>query len=207
MAIGTGPGWVGRGEACASKTARPKFTPQREKIALAFVGDHHPELAALLKTLAPMNRNEYEKAIVELSSEAQSLENLRHRDERRYELALAVWKTRSRVELLAAQLAGLEPESAARRRLESRLRSTLEAQVDAEIQRQRYDQEQTAARAERLLESLDRLKRNRDKIVDQRFQSVRRKSKGRVVGPRDRDEADQSASKATATARDQEGSP
>jgi len=157
------------------------FTPERESVALAFVRQHYPDLAALLDRLAPMNRPEYEKAIVELAGVSDTLAALRQRDPRRYELALAAWKARSRVELLAAQLASrAEPDAA----LEARLRAALRDQIELEIRRQRFEHEQALARARRAEDLAERLERGRDELVRQRYQRLLRE--GRAARRRDR---------------------
>ncbi|MBX6311988.1 MAG: hypothetical protein IRY99_03565 [Isosphaeraceae bacterium] len=149
----------------------PAFTPEREAAALTFIRRHHPELATLLEQLRPMNQEEYEQAIGELFQVSESLAALKTRDPRRYELALEAWKAKSRVELLAAQLANT-PSPA----LESRLRAALEAQIQIELRQQRYDREQLEARLKKLNESIERLERDRGRLVESRLNNIVKKS-------------------------------
>ena len=108
-----------------SASAPPvEFDAAREADALAFVRQHHPELATVLEALKPMNPAEYRKAILELSQVSRTLAELKARNPRRYELVLEGWKAKSRVELLAAQLAGAPSEE-----LRSRLRSAIEVKA------------------------------------------------------------------------------
>lgn len=152
-----------------------------EAQAMAFVGEHHPELARVLEPLKAKNPAEYRKAVAEIAQVARNLADLERRNPRRSELALDAWKAKSRVELLAAQLAGSPTEE-----LRSQLRSAIEAKVDAEIRRQRFDLEQAEAAARKLRQSLDRLENHRDAVVEARFRALQPK---KVKGARGRDGA------------------
>jgi hypothetical protein len=177
--------WVG-----ATKGARaaklPGFTPEREAAALTFVAQHHPELAALLHRLKPMNPAAYEQAIGELFRISETLADLRQRDARRYELGLEAWKAKSRVELLTAELAsGPSPE------LEDRLRAALADQIDVQVRQQRLDLEQAEARVRKVRENLDRLETGREDLVESRYQGLvkngqraRRKDRGQPAPAR-----------------------
>ena len=101
------------------------------------------------------------------SQVARTLAELKARNPSRYELALDVWKARSRVELIAARLAG-RPERGAR----SQLRLAIEARVDAEVRRQRFELEQAEAAARKAREALDRLENHRDAIVETRLRAL-----------------------------------
>ena len=89
-----------------------------------------------------MDPKEYRAAIVELSQVARTLADLKARNPKRYEVALDAWKAKSRVELIAARLAGSPSEE-----LQSQLRLAIEAKVDAEIRRHRFELEQAEAAA------------------------------------------------------------
>ena len=110
-------------------TPTPDLESDREANALAFVRENHAELATVLEALKPMNPAEYRKAIVELSQVSRNLADIKVRNPRRHDLVLDGWKAKSRVELLAAQLAGSpgrgapEPAPAWRSRPRSRPRS------------------------------------------------------------------------------------
>jgi hypothetical protein len=142
----------------------------READALGFVRQHHPELATVLEALKPMNPLEYNKAIGELSQVSRTLAELKTRNPKRYELALDAWKAKSRVELLAAQLAGSPTEE-----IRSQLRLAIEAKVDVEIRRQRFELEQAEQMAKKAREALDRLESQRDSIVETRFRALQPK--------------------------------
>jgi hypothetical protein len=162
-----------------SASAPPvEFDAARETDALSFVREHPPELATVLEALKPMNPAEYRKAILELSQVSRTLADVKGRNPRRYELALEAWKAKSRVELLAAQLAGSPGEE-----LRSQLRLAIEAKLDAEIRRQRYELEQAEAAVKKAHESLDRLENNRDSIVESRFRALQPKKSAKAKKP------------------------
>ncbi len=150
--------------------ARATFTAEREAAALAFVDQHHPELAALLDRLKPMNRDEYETAIVELFRVSETLAALRNRDPKRHDLMLDAWKARSRVDLLAAQYA-TQPTPA----MESALRTALNAQIDVELRQQRYERELAASRLNRAEEVISKLTTKREETIASRLESLRKK--------------------------------
>ena len=161
----------------ARKVARPsppELDPDREADALAFVREHHPELATVVQALKPMNPAEYRKAIAELSQVSRTLAEVKARNPRRYEVHLEHWKAKSRVELLAAQLAGSPSEE-----LRSQLRLAIEARVDAEIARRRFDLEQAEAAARKAREALDLLENHRDTVVENRFLALQPRKSAR----------------------------
>ncbi len=144
---------------------------EAEASALAFVREHQPELATVVEALRPMNPAEYRKAIGELAQVARSLGSLRERNPRRYAVALADWKARSRVELLAARLAGSPSEEKL-----SELRLAIEAKVDAEAARHRLELEQAEAAARKARSALDRLETRRDEIIEARLRALKPKT-------------------------------
>lgn len=148
--------------------------PSPEAAALAFVGEHHPELASLLAMLKTMRPDEYAKAIRELGQVSRSLGNLKARDPGRYELGLELWKARSRVDLLTARLAAADPRSAAD--LESPIREAVGAQLAVEIRQQRYERDQVEARLRRLTENLRKLEADPAAVAEARYQSLLKKS-------------------------------
>jgi hypothetical protein len=150
----------------------------REAEALAFVREHHAELATVLEALKPMDPVEYGKAIVELSHVARSLAAIRAKNLARYAVQLDAWKAKSRVELLAARLAGAPSDD-----LRARLRSAIEAKVDADIARHRYELEQAEAAVRRARDSLGRLENNRSVVVENRYRALAPRPPARPKSP------------------------
>lgn len=143
---------------------------EREAAALAFVREHHPELASLLEQLKAMKPDQYERAIAELAQVGRTLANYKKNDERRYRLALEAWKAKSRAELLAAQLV-TTPDA----ELEGQLRAAVENQLAVEIRQQRLEREIVEARLRKLDETIGRLESRRDALVESRYQALLKK--------------------------------
>jgi len=143
------------------------FSPEREAEAMEFVREHHPELATVLEALKPMDPAEFRKAVGELSGVARTLAEVRSRNPRRYEIALDTWKAKSRVELIAAQLAGAPDEERA-----SRLRLAIEARLDVEVRRHKLDLELAEAAAKRARDAIGRIEGHRDSIVEARLRAL-----------------------------------
>ena len=157
----------------------PAVDADREAEALGFVRQHHPELATVLEALKPMNPVEYKKAIGELSQVSRTLADLKTRNPKRYEVALDAWKANSRVELIAAQLAGSPTED-----LRSQLRLAIEAKVDAEVRRHRFEElEQAEQSAKKAREALERLENHRDSVVETRFRALQPKKSSKPKKP------------------------
>lgn len=151
-----------------NKSALPQA--EREKIALAFVKEHHRELATLLEQLKAMRPEEYSRAIAELFQVSQSLETLKKNNPPQYEVGLEYWKAKSKAELLAAKLiSSPSPE------LESQLRLALENQLDLEIRKQELLEEQLKARLSQIEKTVKRLKENRDRQIDNRLLELQKK--------------------------------
>ena len=158
--------------------ARANADEDVETQAMAFVRDNHPELATLLAQLKPMKPEEYEKAVKELAQVSKSLATLKVNNPRRYAAALETWKTRSRVQLIAARLSNANSgKSGAAAELESQLRQAVEAQVDTEIRQAKVDKEAAEERVRRLTENLSRLEGRRDVAVQTRVQSLLKQSR------------------------------
>ena len=132
--------------------------PPDEAVALALVQRHLPELASVLGPLQTANPGEYRKAIADLAVEARKLDDLRAKNPGRADLALEDLKARTRVELIAAQLASSPDPGKA-----SELHRAIEARVDQTIRRHQFEVDQNEANVKRLRENLDRAEANRDK--------------------------------------------
>lgn len=163
----------GDGSAKSGRSDKPKGNTtqaEREKLALGFVKEHHPELISLLEQLKAMRSEEYQRAIGELFQVSQSLEALKKNNPKQYEVGLEFWKAKSKAELLAAKLI-----SAPSPELESQLRLALENQLDLEIRKQELLEEQLKARLNQVEKSVKRLKENRDRQIDNRLLELQKK--------------------------------
>ncbi|MFP6763998.1 MAG: hypothetical protein VB858_10275, partial [Planctomycetaceae bacterium] len=82
---------------------RLPVTEQREKLALKFAGQHHPELAALLNGLRETDQTHYENAVREVARDADRIGKLEQRQDGRFTPSLRMWKLDSRIRLEAAR--------------------------------------------------------------------------------------------------------
>jgi hypothetical protein len=154
----------------------PPFTPEREAAALRFIAQHHPELGDVLARVKTINRDQYQQAIRELFQEAEKLAAVKEKDERLYELMLDAWKVKSRIEVLAAQLACAREKDA---RLEAELKKLLYRQVDLQRQQVEYNRERTLATLKVMEANIKLLEEKRDEMVERRFGNLTR---GKKVG-------------------------
>lgn len=76
----------------------------------AFVAKQLPELSKLLKHLKEQRPSQYQRVSRDLERSIQRLENLRDRDEKLYEVDLQLWKTRSQLQIIAAQFSVSPPK-------------------------------------------------------------------------------------------------
>ena len=96
--------------------------PTREAELLTFVREHHAELADLLAQLKPQDVAKYQAALTDLDRDFKRLDQLRQRSSANYENELNLWKSRSRVRLLAARLS-MTGDPALREELKAALRN------------------------------------------------------------------------------------
>lgn len=83
------------------KTTTKKFSAGRERMALKFVKQHHPELSRLLSGLKANNEEQYRSAILDLLHDRDRL--LKINDSQRHDLSLELWKLNSRLRLEVAR--------------------------------------------------------------------------------------------------------
>ncbi len=94
----------------AAPAAAAEVDVDDERVALAFAGAHHAELARLLGPMKAAHPREYQKAIRELFRASDRLSRIQARSADRYELELAIWKSESRLRLVAAQSAMVDDD-------------------------------------------------------------------------------------------------
>jgi hypothetical protein len=88
----------------------PAFSEEREAAALHFVKKHAAELLPVLEKLKTSDPKKYQAEVCELFQTCEWLTDMRHEDEKRYNLELDVWRTETRSLLLVARLAGLKED-------------------------------------------------------------------------------------------------
>ncbi len=113
-----------------------------EAAALAFAGEHHPELKTLVESLKSANPGEYKKAIHDLARTQERLAKLQGtKAGNRHDHELALWKLDSRIRLTAARSAMKETEE-----LRAELKTLVEQRQALALQQLKDDRERTAAR-------------------------------------------------------------
>ncbi|WP_145260921.1 hypothetical protein [Planctomycetes bacterium Pan216] len=133
-----------------------------EKAVIAFVDEHHAELALLLKRLRQHSDDQYRKALRSLNKQFRRLEKRRSSDETRYQLELDTWKVKSRIELLRARIM-VTPDEDQRKELEELARR----RIDLEIAILEYESDRLRRRAELMRQRVERLRRDRDKRAEE----------------------------------------
>lgn len=98
----------------------------------AFVAEHLPELTKLLDYLKKQGKEQYQRAARDLERSIGRIENLQKRDEKLYAVELELWKTRSRLQFAAAEMA-VRPhkdEDVTTQRLRKLLKKKTELELD-----------------------------------------------------------------------------
>lgn len=151
-----------------SNAAKPfVITAEREAAAMAFVKEHHSELAELLIHLKESTPKEYERAIRDLSRASERLAQIRERDSQLYDLELKVWQARSRAQLLNARLQMTEDEA-----IRKKLRDALTEEYDLRLQILTRDRDRLAEKTKNLDEQISRLKQRRDEGIEGQYQHM-----------------------------------
>ncbi|MCC9605893.1 hypothetical protein LOC68_20635 [Blastopirellula sp. JC732] len=141
---------------------------RREELAFALVRKHHPELASLLRPLKRLRPRQYDQAVRELSRVSERLSQIEQRSPERYEVELALWKSKSRIQLLTAQLQ-MTPEN---EELRQRLRDAIAEQIVSQRELYEMEKARVTQRLEFLNAQLDRLEGDMETLVDERLRSA-----------------------------------
>jgi hypothetical protein len=153
---------------------------KHERAALDFVAQHHSELSDLLGHLKSAQPKKYQQAIDELWRTNERLTTLQKRDADRYALELELWKTKSRIQVLAARLTmskdpGLEEELLKLFQSQSKLQLE-QLEADAKVAKQRLDKLQTQLAAKRA-DVDDEPQKRLDQLLDTIKRSQRKNKK------------------------------
>ena len=148
----------------ASKTDLP-ITAEREAIVLDFVQQNHAELKELLTHLRDNRRKDYERAIRELSRDAERIGQLKGRDARQYDLELKAWTIKSRIQLLTAQMVMGNKEE-----IRGQLKTLLNEQMDIRADLMKRERERAQERVAKLDQEISRLENERQKILENQLQ-------------------------------------
>lgn len=170
----------------ANKDATNKSNPkageinaEREKTALDFAAQHHPELAALITPLKTSNPKEYQRAVRELFRTTERLTAIRVKEPVRYDLELEAWKLQSQVRLLTARLT-MEADPT----LEAQLKDTLKKKADNRLNLLQNERETLQSRMEQVQKEIDQAGTKQEQLVQQEYDRLLKKTargKGTVV--------------------------
>ena len=141
------------------------ITAEREEAVMSFVQQNHAELKALLAHLRENRRKDYERAIRELSRDAERIGQLKDRDSKQYELELKAWTIKSRIQLLTAQMVMGDKEE-----IRGQLKTLLNEQLDIRSALMIRERERVRERLARLDQDIMRLESERQKIVENQLQ-------------------------------------
>ncbi|MCA9268287.1 MAG: hypothetical protein KDA41_07440 [Planctomycetales bacterium] len=144
------------------------LTVAREAAAMAFVRAHHPDLEQLLVQLKEVQPKQYEEAVRDLFRTSERMATLAERDLPRHDAELAVWRSRSRVQLLSAQLLMSPQDVRVRARLKESIIEHLAARrASLELQRERM-----ARNLANLDASLDKMSGDVDKTAEKQIRAL-----------------------------------
>jgi len=132
-----------------------------------FVDQHHPELGILLNHLKENNRQEYERAVRDLSRVADRLALTRDRDERRYQLELKQWQNQSRIDLLTARLKMANSED-----YREPMRVLLRERLDLKAALLQLDRERLVERIQKTDQQLQTLSAEPSVIVESQLRVI-----------------------------------
>lgn len=152
----------------AKEASLAAFTPQREAAALAFVREHHAEVADLLDNLRRTRPEQYRRAARELFRASERVAQWKDRDAVRYELELRTWKINSRIQLLLAR-STMSPDMD----VEAELKSLLAERIDVRLALRRHEREQMARRLADIDADIERLASQKDAMVDRQLAQMR----------------------------------
>ena len=159
--------------------------PTREAELLTFVREHHAELADLLAQLKPQDVAKYQAALTDLDRDFKRLDQLRQRSSANYENELNLWKSRSRVRLLAARLS-MTGDAAVREELKAALRD-LRQQELAALDREMTGLKASIGKQQQKLEKLGRqhtkLESGGDRWVEQQLTALEQAQKSKADKP------------------------
>jgi hypothetical protein len=161
-----------KGAKAAAKA--PDVKPERAAELLAFVREHHPELAELLEQLRPMKAAEYQAALKDLDRDVRRLEQQEKKAPKRYESELGLWKTRSRIRLLSARWS-VSQDGELKELLKTELRGLRQQELAAlqlEIEIVRQNLERQRRRLEQLEQQVAKFPSNDEEWLEKKLAAL-----------------------------------
>ncbi len=148
-----------------------EFNAEKEKAALDFAAQHHPELVSLITPLKTSNPREYQRAVRELFRTTERLSGIRVNNPVRYELELDAWKLQSQIRLLTARLTmTTDPE------LELQLREALKKKGETQLRLLQNERAALQSRIDTVQKEIDRTSQSPDQLVQQEYDRLLKKT-------------------------------
>ncbi len=157
-----------------------ELKPEQEAAALAFAGEHHPELKTLVESLKSANPDGYKKALHDLARTQERLSKLQAGKPgavNRYDHELALWKLDSRIRLTAARSAMTDTAE-----LRAELKTLVEQRQVLSLDQLKVDREHTAARLAKIDEQLKVAEANPAQAVDAEVDRLLNSAKSKKPG-------------------------
>ena len=147
----------------------PRFTPEREAAARAFVQKNLPELLPILDQRKKTSAAQYEKEIRAIFHVSELLADLLD-EPRRHELELKIWKAENRANTLIARLA--TPNETERKQIEEQLLGLARELVELDIQIQELRAEQLEKELGEVKDELAKMRETIDKQTEERYKGL-----------------------------------
>lgn len=142
---------------------------KRQDELLEFVKEHHPELVKLLQHLKKNRRGEFHEAMLDLDRSEQRISLFKDRNPQRYQIELNLWKTRSRIRMLVAQLS-VEDNQRQQRQLKQEVSQFFKLRKQQLLS----DKERTEERLNRINENIEKFDSEGDELIERQFQAYLR---------------------------------
>jgi hypothetical protein len=137
-------------QAAKERPESGEISASEEEKVLDFAKREDPELHELLKFLKKKRPTSYQQALRETGRTQQRLENLQQKDPDLHQIESQIWKTRSKLSLLAAQLSVKENDT-----LEKQLESLVKALDSQEVAKIKLMRDRAAKQLEKLNNQLN----------------------------------------------------
>lgn len=155
------------GNAARTKVSLKSVSKEQESAAMRLVENHHDELLELLIHLKEGLPTEYDRAIRDLSRTSERLSQLEKRDKKRFELELALWKTKSHRQLLQARLL-MDKDKA----LLGQIRETLNEERELHVAVLKHERDRLTNRIQRLNAQIAKKENNSEAEIERQLKTL-----------------------------------
>ena len=171
-------------EATQDQAKRKQVSGKRIKELFTFVGQHHPDIRPLLRSLQKGQPEEFQRAMQQLDREVQVLQNQKKNAPDRYKRSLEMWVLRSKTKLIAAQMAVADDDSKLQK-MEQEIRKLLNRHYQVRADQVKEDLNTLKERTQRLQSQLNDLNQKRGEMINRQVDGFKR-SADRIRRNRDK---------------------